>query len=92
MSAEDSTVTAYAPQIESVESIASVDAAVWDRLFDAGLNPCVSHAFLHALEITGCVGEHTGSRPRHLLADDAGGRLAGSYTHLPLPAERVGQQ
>ena len=75
MSAEDSTVTAYAPQIESVESIASVDADVWDRLFDAGHNPCVSHAFLHALEITGCVGEHTGWRPRHLLAHDADGRL-----------------
>ncbi len=38
-------------------------------------NPFVSHAFLSALEESGCVSRRTGWGPVHVLAEDAGGRL-----------------
>lgn len=52
-------------QIEIISSLSEVDAAAWDAL--AGPQPFVRHAFLHALETTGCVGGDTGWLPRHLL-------------------------
>ncbi len=39
-------------------------------------NPFVSHAFLWALEESGCVGGRSGWHPAHLLVEDGGGRLA----------------
>jgi uncharacterized protein len=38
-------------------------------------NPFVSHAFLSALEDSGCVSGRTGWAPAHVLVDDAAGRL-----------------
>jgi predicted N-acyltransferase len=51
-------------QFEIVDALKDVDAAAWDAL--AGPQPFVRHAFLHALEHTGCVGGDTGWTPRHL--------------------------
>ena len=65
-------------QIEIVSSLAEVDASAWDEL--AGPQPFVRHAFLYALETTGCVGGDTGWLPRHLLLKRAG-KLVGA---LPL--------
>ncbi len=41
-------------------------------------NPFVSHAFLSALEDSGCVGRKTGWAPLHVLVEDEGGRLLGA--------------
>ena len=57
-------------QFEIAASLAAVDAAEWDAL--AGSQPFVRHAFLHALETTGCVGANTGWTPQHLLLKRAG--------------------
>lgn len=38
-------------------------------------NPFVSHAFLRALEESGCIGGRTGWSPAYLLVEDAAGRL-----------------
>jgi len=57
-------------QFEIVDDLGAVDAAAWDAL--AGPQPFVRHAFLHALEQTGCVGGDTGWTPRHLLLKRAG--------------------
>jgi predicted N-acyltransferase len=38
-------------------------------------NPFVSHAFLHALEESGCIGGRSGWSPAYLLVEDATGRL-----------------
>jgi len=65
-------------QIEIVSSLVEVDARAWDEL--AGPQPFVRHAFLHALETTGCVGGDTGWLPRHLLLKREG-KLVGA---LPL--------
>lgn len=65
-------------QIEIVSSLSEVDAAAWDAL--AGPQPFVRHAFLHALETTGCVGGDAGWLPRHLLMR-RNGELVGA---LPL--------
>jgi predicted N-acyltransferase len=65
-----------APEISLVPSIARIPAADWDACAGAA-NPFVSHAFLSALEETGCVGGRTGWTPQHLVARTAGGALIG---------------
>ena len=60
-----------------VERIAAIAAADWDVL-DATGHPFVRHAFLAALEATGCVGGDTGWSPRHLVLHDDRGRLLGA--------------
>ena len=50
--------------IRVVTRIADLDAAAWDAL--AGESPVIRHAFLQALETTGCVGAPIGWEPVHL--------------------------
>jgi len=52
-------------KIEVVASIGDVDAKQWDAL--ANGSPILSHAFLSALEKSGCVGKKTGWQPYPLL-------------------------
>lgn len=57
-----------------VESIAAIDAAVWNDLVattDSHANPFVDHAFLLALEDSGCATRRTGWSPRHIVLRDA---------------------
>jgi len=64
-------------QAEIVERIADVPAAEWDAL-DASGNPFLRHAFLEALEVSGCVGGDSGWLPRHLVLRDDAGLLLGA--------------
>jgi predicted N-acyltransferase len=57
-------------QFEIATSLSAVDALEWDAL--AGSQPFIRHAFLHALETSGCVGGKTGWTPQHLLLKRAG--------------------
>jgi predicted N-acyltransferase len=58
-----------------VGRIAEVAAADWDAL-DGSAHPFLRHAFLDALEATGCVGPDSGWMPAHLVVHDpATGRL-----------------
>ena len=50
--------------IRVIPRMADLDPAAWDAL--AGDSPFVQHAFLHALEATGCVGPDIGWEPVHL--------------------------
>ena len=50
--------------IRVIPRMADLDPAAWDAL--AGDSPFVQHAFLHALETTGCVGPDIGWEPIHL--------------------------
>lgn len=59
----------------SISSLARVDAAAWDSCASADDSPFVSHAFLTALEETGCVGRGTGWSPCHVIVEDAQKRL-----------------
>jgi len=63
-----------------LESIAQVDAASWNSLSGAA-QPFLRHEFLLALEESGCAVPRTGWTPRHLLIEDAQGRLQSA---LPL--------
>jgi len=56
-------------------SIADIAPQDWDALLPPAPTPCLHHAYLHALEASGCVGEASGWTPRHatLWTD---GRLA----------------
>jgi hypothetical protein len=64
-------------QAEIIGRLADVPAADWDALDPAG-NPFVRHAFLEALESSGCVGGDTGWHPQHLLLRDEHGHLLGA--------------
>ncbi len=59
--------------------IDDIPAGEWDAL--AGSNPFLHHAFLAALEHSGCVTAATGWRPQHLALRSEDGRLLGA---LPL--------
>lgn len=53
-------------RIEVRDSLGEISPTLWDAL-DAHGNPFLRHAFLHALEDTGCLGEATGWYPRYVL-------------------------
>lgn len=64
-----------------VNSLAAIPAAAWDACANPpgqSFNPFVSHAFLQALEASGCVSEAAGWKPCHLAIEDTDGRLIGA--------------
>lgn len=69
------------PQISIASGIKEIDPASWDTLGDG--SPFLTHAYLDALERTGCVGSGTGWQPCPLLVKD-GSRLLGA---MPLYAK-----
>ncbi len=59
-------------------SIDDIPAAAWDACANPApetFDPFISHAFLAALEHSGCVGEGTGWQPCHLALQDAAGDI-----------------
>lgn len=54
-------------RIQFVDSLESVDASAWDRLWP-GNYPFVRHAFLLALEQSGCTNAASGWSPQHCIA------------------------
>ncbi len=54
--------------------MADIDAAAWNGLFDVGY-PFTQHAYLSALEDTGCATPERGWTPCHLVAEDDSGAL-----------------
>jgi len=74
----------------SISSLARVDAAAWDFCACADDNPFVSHAFLLALEETGCVGRASGWSPCHVIVEDARKRLV-SCAPVYLKAHSLGE-
>ena len=66
-------------EVKVLGRIADVPAEEWDALLrarDAAFNPFPSHAFLDALEASGCAAGKSGWLPRHLAVTGADGRLA----------------
>ena len=60
---------------EVIDRVAEVAAHDWDALDRSG-HPFLKHAFLDALEVTGCVGADSGWIPAHLvLRDSRSGKL-----------------
>ena len=61
-----------------VDRIAAVRPEDWDACVEgAGApdTPFVSHAFLDAVEQSGCVGSRTGWQPRHIVVEDEDGAV-----------------
>lgn len=63
-----------------VARIADIEPPAWDACANpdaATFNPFITHAFLNALEESGCVGgRHTAWIPQHIALDDACGGIA----------------
>lgn len=57
-------------EVRVFTSVKGIDAATWDGLV-AGASPFLKHAFLAALETSGCVGEASGWIPFHIVAYEA---------------------
>lgn len=66
-----------------VDSLEQVSAADWDRLAGRD-NPFLRHAFLGALERTGCLGQAQGWIPQHLLVERAGQLIGACPAYLKL--------
>jgi predicted N-acyltransferase len=62
-------------------SISAIDAAEWDALA-AGDSPFLRHAFLTALEDTGCVGAGTGWQPAPITLHDERGLAAAAPAYI----------
>jgi predicted N-acyltransferase len=72
-------------QVKIAQGLKAVPAAAWDACAlntgsgeDDPFNPFLSHAFLSALEDSGCVGSKTGWAPVHVLVEDETGTLLGA--------------
>ncbi|MEM1366213.1 MAG: peptidogalycan biosysnthesis protein, partial [Pseudomonadota bacterium] len=83
--------------LEVLRTLDQIDADEWNALANpkgrdhASYNPFVSHAFLKALEDTGCVGEGTGWYPHHAvlrMGDNAVG-AAPAYVKMHSQGEYV---
>ena len=57
-----------------VENISDISAKDWDTLA-GNTNPFVSHAFLSAIEETGCATQQTGWLPHHLIIEDESNKI-----------------
>ena len=65
-------------RIRILPSLSEIPAAQWDACAAGGAarpEPFVSHAFLSALEETGCVSAKTGWLPQHLVLEGADGTV-----------------
>lgn len=62
-------------EVEIVSGVGAIGAEEWDALTDG--SPILSHAFLDAMERTGCVGAGTGWQPYPITIRD-GGKLVGA--------------
>jgi predicted N-acyltransferase len=60
-----------------LDSISQIDAAGWNSVAGTA-QPFLRHEFLLALEESGCTAPRTGWTARHLVVEDAQGRLAGA--------------
>ena len=72
-------------QVKIAQGLKAVSAAAWDACAagsgsgdDDLNNPFVSHAFLSALEDSGCVGAKTGWAPLHVIVEDEAENLLGA--------------
>lgn len=72
-------------QVKVAQGLKAVPAAAWDACARTSgpndedpFNPFVSHAFLSALEDSGCVGAKAGWAPLHVLVEDEHGALVGA--------------
>ncbi|WOT03831.1 GNAT family N-acetyltransferase [Shewanella youngdeokensis] len=61
--------------VEFVDAIGAIDASVWDALMD-DVNPFIQHAYLAALEQSGCVKAQTGWIPFHIRVRHASQTIA----------------
>ncbi|MBL8329877.1 MAG: N-acetyltransferase [Rubrivivax sp.] len=67
-----------------VDSLERVDAADWDALLERqpAPTPFLRHAYLRALQDTGCAAAPTGWQPQYLLLEDAHGLAAATPLYL----------
>jgi predicted N-acyltransferase len=53
-----------APTLKIIDNLADIDVSDWDAL--AGKDPFVSHAYLFALQESGCASEQFGWQPQYI--------------------------
>jgi len=68
--------------IHLLDAIADVAPEAWDALLPADAPPCLKHAYLHALEASGCVRTETGWTPRHATLWAGGDLVAAMPLYL----------
>lgn len=76
-------------EAELLDSLAGIVPAEWDAL--AGGQPFLRHAFLHGLELTGCVGADSGWQACHLVLRDPGDGCLAAAAPLYLKEHSYGE-
>ncbi len=64
-----------------IDQLADIPATRWDALHD-GASPFVSHAFLHGLELHGCLRDEWGWVPHHMTLWDGDALIAAAPGYL----------
>ena len=67
--------------LSALDTLAGIAPAQWDALHD-GRNPFVSHAFLHGLEVHGCLRADRGWSPHHVVLREGDVPLAAAPAYL----------
>ncbi len=65
-------------KLRVIQSLSEAAEADWNTLLAPDTGPFLKHAFLYALELTGCVGGNTGWQVAHLLAEGSQPRILGA--------------
>lgn len=65
-------------QLKVIQSLLEIGEGAWNSLLAPDAGPFLKHAFLSALEKTGCVGGNTGWQVAHLLVEDSNSTLVGA--------------
>jgi predicted N-acyltransferase len=65
-------------QLRVIQSLSEITEESWNTLLAPDAGPFLKHAFLYALEKTGCVGGNTGWQIAHLLVEDTESSLLGA--------------
>jgi predicted N-acyltransferase len=78
----DGSATPTALEVRVHASIREIPAAAWDALDGASDVPFMAHAWIDALETTGCVGDDTGWTPHHLSFWERGAMIAAAPAYL----------
>ncbi len=67
--------------MRAIGAMSEIAPEAWEACANpraGSFNPFISHAFLHALEQSGCVAPRTGWLPQHLVLEDATGATLGA--------------
>ena len=69
-------------KVRMVSQLSAISAEEWDRCLGEKGSPFLRYHFLQGLELSGCVGAHTGWLPRYLLIERFGTLIGAASAYV----------